>query len=61
MNQEAICEHATNCYVERDAPIVMWPDGVVKHITYRCVKCKKQIYKDHPWEKWKEYNVTERD
>jgi hypothetical protein len=48
------CEHQTNYYIEKDAPIVLYRDGDLKHITYRCVKCKKQIYTDRPWEKWKE-------
>ncbi|KKN77593.1 hypothetical protein LCGC14_0358680 [marine sediment metagenome] len=47
------CKHTTNYYVEPDAPIVLWPDGAVKHVTYRCLKCKRQIYKEHPWENWK--------
>lgn len=53
------CEHKTNYYVEDDAPIVLQPGGFVKYITYRCYKCKKMIYKDHPWENWKEVETSE--
>ncbi len=48
----AECEHETNYYVEKDAPILMSGSSCVR-VTYRCLKCGRQIYKDHPWEKWK--------
>ncbi len=53
------CKHTINYYVEKDAPVILWSDDGyygVKYVTYRCIKCKKMIYKDHPWDKdWKEY------
>lgn len=51
---EMECKHATNGYIELDAPIVMHPDGSVKHITYRCYKCNKQVYRPRPWENYVE-------
>lgn len=45
------CEHETNYHVEDDAPIILRGGQIV--VTYRCTKCKKQIYKDNPWGKWK--------
>ena len=48
------CKHTTNMYVEKDAPIALWPDGSVRYLTYRCSKCKERIYKEHPWDaEWK--------
>ncbi len=47
------CKHTTNLYIEKDAPISIWPDGAVKLMTYRCCKCKEQIYREQPWENWK--------
>lgn len=49
------CEHTTNYYVEEDAPIILC-GGFVDFVTYRCLKCKELIYKEHIWDsKWKLY------
>ena len=55
MGKAVDCNHETNYYIEVDAPIVFRSDGTVKHVTYRCCKCGRQIYKDHFWDNtWKE-------
>lgn len=46
------CEHATNYYVEQNAPVFKLGGRTV--VTYRCNKCHKQIYREKPWERWKE-------
>ncbi len=52
------CNHSTNYYVEKDAPVVLNLDGSVKCVTYRCLKCSGAIYKEHSWDSnWRE--VTE--
>jgi len=42
-------------YVEKEAPILMWPDGSVRAVCYRCMKCGKWIYLDGLGEAWKVY------
>ncbi len=46
------CQHESTMYLEPDSPVILWKDGSVKYIIYKCGKCGKAIYRKHPWENW---------
>ncbi len=53
------CQHESNMYLDDDSTVILYKDGPVKYIVYKCIKCGNPVYRKHPWENWQIHQPSE--